>query len=146
MTATAQSDAPSREVPCDLPAPDEGGAFARQALRLAGKSDEEVNRTGAVDEADEQVEALFAERYQTASSPIHRAVWDEQLPVELFGSTRPAVSPSARAQDVMRHSMELVRRRRDEATLLDAQGKIGAETLDELARAGYWGLLIDPQY
>jgi len=39
---------------------------------------------GAVDKADEQVETLFAPQYQTTSSPIHRAVWDGKVPLELF--------------------------------------------------------------
>jgi hypothetical protein len=38
----------------------DGASFAETALRLGGKSDEEARRTGAIDKADEQVEALFA--------------------------------------------------------------------------------------
>ena len=34
-------------------------SFAETALRQAGKSEEEARRTGAVDKADEQVEALL---------------------------------------------------------------------------------------
>src|SRR5436309_15641669 len=61
-------------------------SFAEAALRLGGKSDEEARRLGAMDKADEQVETLFAPQYQTASSPIHRAVWDGQVPLELFAA------------------------------------------------------------
>jgi hypothetical protein len=64
-------------------------SFAEAALRLSGKSDEEVRRTGAMDKADEQVEALFAARFQTTSSPVHRAVWDRGVPTELFVSQPP---------------------------------------------------------
>ena len=56
-------------------------------MKLGGKSDEEARRMGAIDKADDQVEALFAARFQTVNSPIHRAVWDRELPIELF---RPA--------------------------------------------------------
>ena len=59
-----------------VPADREKASFAEEALRLGGKSAEEVRRMGAVDKADEQVETLFAPQYQTTSSPIHRAVWD----------------------------------------------------------------------
>ena len=38
----------------------ENQSFAETALRMGGKSDEEVRRTGAMDKADEQVEKLFA--------------------------------------------------------------------------------------
>jgi len=48
--------------------------FVEVALRLGGKSAEEATRTGTLDRADEQVEALFAPRYQTSQSPAHRAV------------------------------------------------------------------------
>src|SRR5882762_2948375 len=61
----------------------ENQSFAETALRLGGKSDEEIRRTGAMDKADEQVEKLFSRQHQTASSPIHRAVWDQAVPVEL---------------------------------------------------------------
>src|SRR5207248_2871529 len=37
-------------------------SFAEAALRLSGKTEEEARRTGAVDQADEQVEALFVPR------------------------------------------------------------------------------------
>src|SRR5271165_2862152 len=68
-------------------------SFAEAALRLSGKTEEEARRTGAVDRADDQVEALFALQYQTAHSPVHRAVWEKQVPLELF---RPSeLAPSA---------------------------------------------------
>ena len=59
-------------------------SFAETALRLGGKSEEEATRTGAIDQADDHVEAMFQPQYQTVSSPIHRAVWDRSLPVALF--------------------------------------------------------------
>src|SRR5690606_37155240 len=59
-------------------------SFAETAMRLGNKSEDEARRMGAMDSADEQVERLFAPEYQTANSPIHRAVWDRELPVELF--------------------------------------------------------------
>ena len=59
-------------------------SFAETALRLGGKTEEEARRTGAVDKADEQVEALFKPQYQTVNSPIHKAVWDGKVPLDLF--------------------------------------------------------------
>ena len=70
----------------------EGQSFAEAALRMGGKSDEEVRRTGAMDKADEQVEKLFAERLRTTGSPVHRAVWDGTVPLDLF---RPPPLPAA---------------------------------------------------
>ena len=63
---------------------DRDQSFAETALRLGGKTEEEARRMGAVDKADEQVEALFEQRYQTSHSPIHQAVWDRKVPFELF--------------------------------------------------------------
>src|ERR1700722_9641332 len=63
--------------------------FVETALKLGGKSEEEARRTGSLDRADDQVEALFAERYQTSRSPAHRAVWDHQFPAELFSPQPP---------------------------------------------------------
>src|SRR5262249_42899721 len=119
-------------------------SFAETALRLSGKTEEEARRTGALDRADEQVEALFAARYQTNNSPVHKAVWDGKTPLELFNPPlHDASHPSDRAMDA---SFEFVRRRREAGRMLDEHGKLHPELLRELAEAGYWGLLIDPRY
>jgi alkylation response protein AidB-like acyl-CoA dehydrogenase len=118
--------------------------FVETALKLGGASEEEAKKTGALDRADEQVEDLFAKKYQTSGSPAHRAVWDKEFPIELFsGTSRPA---SATADEVMRKSIEVVRRRQKDGTLMNEQKKITQETIDELGKVGYWGLLVEPQY
>src|SRR3989442_3887249 len=85
-------------------------SFAEEAMRLSGKSEEEARRTGAVDKADEQVESMFAPQYQTANSPVHRAVWERRLPLELF--TPPALPAEAPCDPAMSKCLEIVRRRR----------------------------------
>lgn len=122
----------------------EGQSFAETALRLGGKSDEEVRRTGAMDKADEQVEKLFAERLRTTGSPVHRAVWDGTVPVELFQP--PPLPETAPCDAAMERSLEVVRRRREAGTLYDEHGKVSDGTVDDLAKAGYWGMLIEPEY
>ena len=47
--------------------------FVETALKLAGKSAEEARTTGTLDRADEQVEKLFATKYQTTLSLDCRA-------------------------------------------------------------------------
>ena len=74
----------------------EAQTFVETALKLGGKSEEEARKTGTLDRADDQVEALFAARYQTVNSPAHRAVWDHQFPAELFAPEPPRSRPSAR--------------------------------------------------
>jgi alkylation response protein AidB-like acyl-CoA dehydrogenase len=119
-------------------------SFAGEALKLGGKGAEEVQRMGAVDTADDQVEARFAARYQTTASPIHRAVWDAEVPGELWTAAPAPLAPEA--ETVMRDSLAVVRRHRAAGTLLDENRKIGEDVLAELGRAGYWGLLVDRAY
>jgi alkylation response protein AidB-like acyl-CoA dehydrogenase len=119
-------------------------SFAETALRLSGKTEEEARRTGAVDKADEQVENLFAPQYKTVNSPVHKAVWDGRVPLDLF--MPPPLPASAPCDKAMETSLAVVHARREKGTLYDQRGKVSAETLNDLATAGYWGLLIDPQY
>ncbi len=127
----------------DLQEP-EPQTFVETALKLGGKSEEEARKTGSLDRADEQVEGLFATRYQTAHSPVHRAVWDRDFPSELFEITTPAVPPACRR--AMDASLAIVRRHVAARTLLNDQGKVADPVLRELGQAGYWGLLVDPEY
>src|SRR5438270_7465777 len=84
--------------------------FVETALKLGGKSEEEARKTGSIDRADEQVEALFAPRYQTSQSPVHRMVWSHEVPVQLFQSKPTAVPDGCRR--VMEQSLEVARRHR----------------------------------
>jgi alkylation response protein AidB-like acyl-CoA dehydrogenase len=122
----------------------EGPSFAETALRLGGKSEEEATRMGAVDRADEQVESLFKPQYQTTNSPVHRAVWDGRVPLALF--VPPPLPDTAPCDKAMEASIAVVWRHREAGTLVDAKSKISATVLAELGEAGYWGMLIDPQY
>lgn len=119
-------------------------SFAETALRLSGKSEEEARRTGAMDRADEQVEQLFAPQYKTVNSPVHRAVWDKEIPLDQF--MPPDMPVSAPCDASMDKCVQVLRRRREQNTILDDRGKVSHETLDELAQAGYWGMLIDPKF
>src|SRR5918999_792812 len=92
-------------------------SFAETALALGGKSADEARRTGAIDTADDQVEALFAPEYQTANSPAHRAVWDRGVPVSLFQST--AISTPHDVQRVMDDSVAAVEQHKQAGTLLN---------------------------
>lgn len=122
----------------------EGGDFAETALRLGGKSEEEVRKVRAVDVADEQVERLFAPQYQTAASPVHRAVWERLVPLELFEP--PDLSRPDPCDEAMQRCFEVVKRRFETNTLYDDRGKISDETLAELAEHGFWGMVIPKQY
>jgi alkylation response protein AidB-like acyl-CoA dehydrogenase len=124
--------------------PDNEVSFAETMLALGGKSADEARRTGAMDSADDQVEALFAPEYQTANSPVHRAVWDRGVPVELFRSAPPKTPPHV--QRVMDESIEAVKRHKSAGSLLNDDGKIAESVLADLGSAGYWGLLVGEEY
>src|SRR5262245_34953311 len=111
-------------------------SFAETALKLGGKSEDEARRTGAIDRADDQVEQLFKPQYQTTNSPIHRAVWDRTLPVELFEAAYESTPPDV--QTVMSRSLDVVRRHRAAKTIHNAEGKVTEAVLGDLAKVGYW--------
>jgi alkylation response protein AidB-like acyl-CoA dehydrogenase len=139
--------APPAEAPPAEPSPVEippEASFAETALKLGGKSDDEARRMGAIDRADDQVEHLFQPQYQTVNSPIHRAIWERQLPVELFEASHESTPPDV--QQVMAQSLEVVRRNRSAGLLFNSEGKVSEVVLKELAAVGYWGLLVDRQY
>jgi alkylation response protein AidB-like acyl-CoA dehydrogenase len=119
-------------------------SFAETALALGGKSADEARRTGAIDTADDQVEALFAPEYQTANSPAHRAIWDRGVPVSLFQSKAANTPPDV--ERVMDDSVAVVERHKQAGTLLNDERKIADSVLMDLGAAGYWGLLVGKEY
>ncbi|QDU95524.1 acyl-CoA dehydrogenase family protein [Lignipirellula cremea] len=122
----------------------ETASFAETALTLGGKSAEEARRTGAIDKADDQVESLFLPQYQTVNSPLHKAIWEKKIEIDLF---RPlAVETPDDITQVMDDSLAVVRKHRQEKTLLNDENKISEQVLDDLGGAGYWGLLVDREY
>ncbi len=134
---------PTQTPPVNDPHADEA-SFAETALKLGGKSDDEARRTGAIDKADDQVESLFATRYQTVNSPAHRAVWERRVPAAEFVGT-PAGAPED-VERVMEASLAVVRRHKDAGTLYNEDERVREEVLAELGQAGYWGLLVDREY
>lgn len=132
------------DIPPNPPVAAEEASFAETALKLGGKSDDEARRTGAIDKADDQVEALFAPQYQTVHSPAHRAVWDRRVPAEEFTSWPP--TPSTPMQRVMEESLAVVRRHKAAGTLHNEDARIREEVLAELGAAGYWGMLVATEH
>src|SRR3954466_15385975 len=118
--------------------PKDGASFAETALKLGGKSADEARRAGAIDTADDQVEALFAPQYQTVNSPAHRAVWDRGVPVELFQSATPVTPPEV--QKVMDDSVAVAQQHKVAGTLHNDEGKFTDAVLNDLGTVGYWGL------
>ena len=59
-------------------------SFAETAMELGGKTSTESKSIGRVDTADDQVEYLFEDQYQTINSPAFKAVWDKEFPTKNF--------------------------------------------------------------
>jgi alkylation response protein AidB-like acyl-CoA dehydrogenase len=119
-------------------------SFAETAMRMSGKTEEEAVRTGAVDRADDQVESLFAPQYKTINSPIHKAVWENHVPLELF-SPDPLDNKTPYAQ-AMEKSLATIERHRSNNSLFDEKGKVSNTVISDLAGSGYWGMLIEQKY
>jgi acyl-CoA dehydrogenase len=118
--------------------------LAEDVLRQSGKSEDEVKRTGAVDRADDQVERMFEAKHRTANSPVHKAVWDRNTVLDLFKVQPLIESDSCTAS--MEKCLAIVSRHRDAGTLYDANNKVSNAVIDELAGAGYWGMLIEKKF
>lgn len=124
--------------------PNKEVSFAETALRMGGKTEEEALKTGAMDRADDQVESMFAEEYKTANSPVHRAVWDDNVPIDLF--TTPKTELADSSIPAMKKCLEVLQKHQKANTVWDAKGKVSDQILQELGEAGYWGMLIPQKY
>lgn len=145
--STSQKSVEETDRPANSPAthaPRTVDNFAEMALRLSGKEEDEVRRTGAIDQADDQVETLYSPQYQTVHSPIHRAVWEDTVPRDLFESAPAPADPQT--ERVMTESLAIVSRHLHGNSLYDDRGKLRESLLQELGRAGYWGLLVDQSF
>ena len=138
------TDTPETRQPVEEQPPEHEASFAETALKLGGKSDEEARRTGAIDEADDQVEKLFKPQYQTVNSPVHVTVWDRRAPIEEFQDIDEETP--ADVQKVMDESVEAVRRHRAAGTLMNDENKISTPLMSDLGDVGYWGLLVGKQF
>src|SRR5689334_12375304 len=124
-------------------APD-GGNMTEDALRDAGKDENEIRSTGQMDRADEELEETLPPKARIANSPVHKVVWDS-VPVEAFLAEAPPENPGA---DVtIGRVLELVDQHLAANTLYDERGKIREAFLtDVLGEAGYWGLRIGTEH
>ena len=113
-------------------------SFAEVAMELSGKSAEESQSIGKVDTADDQVEDMFQEKYQTKNSPVYRAVWDHTFPSSEFFSfdfARPNWPH-------LENNINIINKYKDIEALHGPNKKLNEELLADLAEAGYFGLLV----
>jgi len=120
-----------------------GSDLAEDVLRDAGKSEEEVSRTGAVNRADSETEELYGERGRTSGSPVHRAIW-RKAGLRHFAPGK--VAQNVDIDRTVHYSIDALRAAEVNGTLYDANGKVTDQTIADLGKAGYWGMLVDPAY
>lgn len=81
---------------------------------------------------------------ELSASPVHRAVWDPAVPVEVFESAdQPVPEPVRTAVDRV---LAAVRTRVADGSVYGPDGLVGEAMLADLAGAGYWRLRVDPAY
>ena len=112
-------------------------SFAEVAMEMSGKSAEESKSKGKVDAADDQVEKLFEDKYQTKNSAVYKAVWDREFPTKDFFNfdfERPNIS-------ILHKCMETIEDLKNQDKLYNGK-KLSDELLTSLSDAGYFGLLV----
>jgi len=117
----------------------EQATFVETALKLGGKSDDESqSETGALDRADEQVEAMFAKKYQNRRQPRASAPFGGQFFRLSCSSHRTRrLHRNARSDERFARSRAPSSSRRAK-TLPHEQRKITDMVLRELGDVGYW--------
>lgn len=128
--------------PRNAPKADDGN-LAEDVLRKSGKSEDEVKRTGQIDRADDATENMYGPRGKTVNSPIHRLFW-KRAGVQHFAPHALVAEPATAT--VIANSIGVAKRRRAAGDLYGANGKVTADSIDELGAAGYWGMFVDKEF
>ncbi len=128
----------------DNPDPDKKKSIIEATAESFGRDINEAKALSVVDNADDDVETLFNKGRRTEDSPAFQAIWGNTFPVENF--SKDAITPAPEVKDVYDDCIAVVKAHRDAGTLYDENGKILDQVLSDLAKAGYWGVLIDKEY
>jgi len=113
-------------------------SFAETAMKLGGKSAEEYKSIGKVDTADDQVDHLFEDKYQTNNSPAFKAVWGREFPTKNFFEFdfhRPNST-------MLKNCVSIASSFKQKGNLYDDKGKLSEDLLKDLSDAGYFGQLV----
>lgn len=121
--------------------------LAEEVLRQSGKGSAEVEAVGTIDRADEVFEKTLEARFRTSESPVAKGVFGNS-PLRLFA---PHARPAGFAEkpeylQVMAACIDIVAAHNEQGTLFDEKEKISEACIRDLSEAGYFGLLIDPEF
>ncbi len=121
--------------------------LAEEILKGAGKGKDEIARVGQLDRGDDIAEEGFDPKFRTVNSPVHLAVWSGKTPVDLFRA-KPTSESEVRTAYLakMDQAIEVVKGHRESGTLFGSDNKVSDQVLGDLAKVGYWGALIAPEF
>ena len=134
-------------APTRLPDPPAAERRRRHFLcRNGPQAGRQERRRSPADRGDRQGRrpgrGAVAPQYQTVNSPVHRAVWDRGVPVELFASA-PADDAARRAAGDGRFARRRPAASRRRARCSTPTARSPTPCSPSWATAGYWGLLVD---
>ena len=84
-----------------------------------------------------------ASKSKAVSGPISQVIWGDG---ELSSFEMVDAEPNTQLDGVLAKSIAVLKKAQSENKLYDEQGKITQYGMDELGRAGFWGVLVPIQY
>lgn len=122
--------------------PADGVDLIKDALIKAGKNEEEISSVTTVDAAQTAVD-------QGRGKPgvLQQALLQKQLSLDHFGCLAASDQlTSGKAAETLKLSLEAIQNHVAAGTILGEDGKVSAALIDDLAKAGYWGLPIPEEW
>lgn len=119
-------------------------SVTEEVLQQAGKSSEEVSSVGTIERAEEGDDQNFEDRFRTANSPAHLAVWGNTAYLQLFQPQPGSVNAALPAR--LEEGIAFVKDKLAAGTLFGEDGRITENALRELGNYGHWGLFVDAKY
>ncbi|HEY9775734.1 MAG TPA: acyl-CoA dehydrogenase family protein [Planktothrix sp.] len=121
--------------------------LAEDVLRQGGKSEDEVKRTGAIDRAEDEFEKTLDPKARTVNSPVHKAVWKNgKLELTTFRASKKENKLRATYKVAMDRCKAVVSGHVAAGTVFNEKNKVSDQVLLELAEAGYFGMLVSPEF
>ncbi|MDD2942816.1 MAG: acyl-CoA/acyl-ACP dehydrogenase [bacterium] len=121
--------------------------FLEVAAKISGAGEQalaEAKDLDQVENADIDTEKTFASGRRSSDSAVHRAVFGRKFPLELFDV--PQTAPDAELKKAMDKCVAVLKEHKNKGTLFDHEIKVSEAAEQDLAAAGYWGMLIDRKH
>jgi alkylation response protein AidB-like acyl-CoA dehydrogenase len=139
------ADAPVGAAPVEAPKAEDKskGGMLEETARAFGRDLHEARSLDKVDKADMEADKHYAGK-GTSDSPAFKAVWGKNFPSSLFFPETK--EPSEQCLASMQKCCDVLKDLRDSGKLFGPDNKVSPEALESLGKAGYWGMLISPEF